>query len=190
MADSNNTASRETKPELDPDLTLSALTPGALTPGAHTPDGPTPVLPVPALPLPISALILFDGLCGFCNGAIRLLIRHDRRAQILFAPLQSELAANLLARHGLEAARMESVALLIDADTPAQRLFLGPEAVGQALAFAERPWPLLGRLILATPRWLREPVYRAIATIRYRLFGKFATCPIPTAQERSRFLGL
>lgn len=145
---------------------------------ADPPDAPT------ARPI-----ILFDGLCGFCNSAIRLLLRHDRSAQLLFAPLQSALATRLLAVHGRDAAHMDSVALVLAPDTPRQQLFLGPEAVGRALAFADSPWPLLGRLILATPRWLREPVYRLIARIRYRIFGKYAACPIPTPEERARFIG-
>jgi len=34
-------------------------------------------------------LVLFDGLCGLCDGMVRFLLRHDRGRVFRFAPIQS-----------------------------------------------------------------------------------------------------
>ncbi len=49
------------------------------------------------------------------------------------------------------------------------------------------PWPLLG-LLRFLPLKLRDYVYDFIARNRYRWFGKKATCMIPTADIKNRFL--
>src|SRR6185503_7836994 len=45
-------------------------------------------------------LLLYDGECGFCHGAVRFVLAHDRRAAFRFAALQSAVAAAQLARFG------------------------------------------------------------------------------------------
>ena len=39
-----------------------------------------------------SALMLYDGLCGFCNWSVRWVIERDRHDRVRFAPLQSGIA--------------------------------------------------------------------------------------------------
>jgi predicted DCC family thiol-disulfide oxidoreductase YuxK len=49
-------------------------------------------------------------------------------------------------------------------------------------------WRLSGIVLQVVPRPLREWGYRMVARNRYRIFGRYDTCPIPTEDTRSRFL--
>jgi len=74
------------------------------------------------------------------------------------------------------------------AGTPAERLVSHSDAVLMLLAQLPAPWPTLAALGRLIPRALRDVAYRAVARWRYRIWGRLETCPIPTAEERRRFL--
>ena len=44
----------------------------------------------------LGAVVLFDGVCSLCNGAVQFLLDHERDASMRFAPLQSDVAERLL----------------------------------------------------------------------------------------------
>ena len=126
-------------------------------------------------------IIFFDGVCALCNGFVDLMLRVDRKQVFLFAPIQGETARALLLPIG---------------DDPEQwsMVYLGCRGIhDQSDASLEvyrrlgGLWSVLGWLRFI-PRLVRDPVYRAIARNRYRLFGKRDTCRVPTAAERARFL--
>ena len=132
------------------------------------------------------ALILFDGVCNLCNGAVLFVIDRDPHARFRFAPLQSAEARRRLAAHGPEAERMadalSSILLLEDG-----RLHTRSTA---ALRIARRltwPWPLLSALTIV-PNVVRDAVYDWVARHRYRWFGREEACRIPTPSLRARFL--
>jgi predicted DCC family thiol-disulfide oxidoreductase YuxK len=127
-------------------------------------------------------LILFDGVCNLCNASVDLLIRHDPAAHFRFASLQSPLARRRLSSHGLDPDALSSIVLV-----EGNRAFTRSAA---ALRIARR-LPLLRPLAYigaVLPAPLGDWLYDAIASHRYRWFGKRDTCRIPTAEERSRFL--
>ena len=145
-------------------------------------------------------LLLYDGVCVLCNGLVRFLLRHDtseakseaqpeaQLADFRFAPLQSPLALELLPPSATTA--LEGVVLITDTLTPSQRLYRRSDAVAHALQLLGSPWHRLGTLLALLPRPLREFGYTIVARLRYRLFGRYATCPIPTPDQRSRILGV
>ncbi|MCY7337823.1 MAG: DCC1-like thiol-disulfide oxidoreductase family protein, partial [Chamaesiphon sp.] len=47
-------------------------------------------------------LILFDGVCNFCNSAVQMVIEIDRQKIFKFASIQSELGQQLYRQHGLD----------------------------------------------------------------------------------------
>jgi predicted DCC family thiol-disulfide oxidoreductase YuxK len=134
-------------------------------------------------------VILYDGVCALCNFVVRYLLRHDHAGQFLFVPQETPLAAELLAPYAASNAP-EGVILLTATLTPGQRLYRRTDAVSESLRLLAGPWSFLGRLARITPRWLREPLYTLIARYRYRLFGRYSTCPIPTPAQQERILGL
>src|ERR1700750_173963 len=85
------------------------------------------------------ALLLYDGVCGLCNGIVRFLMARDRQDRFRFAPLQSSLGRGVLVRFGIHAFP-DGVMLLTAALTPGERLYQRSDAVAAALAL------LVGRL--------------------------------------------
>lgn len=130
---------------------------------------------------PEGPVIVFDGVCVLCNGWVRFLLKHDRRAGYRFAAMQSEAGRALLAAHGLDPDDPASL-LLVDGG----RAWTDTEAIRRVLAGLGGAWRLAGAMALV-PRVVRDPLYRWIARNRYRWFGT-TTCHVPTAAERARFV--
>lgn len=127
-------------------------------------------------------IILFDGICSLCNGAVRFIIRHDPKAQFYFASLQSDVGQTLLKQAGLPHKGITSVVYL-----PDERYYLRSSAILHILRDMDGGWQLLYGFIIV-PRFIRDTVYRLFAFARYRIGGKQKACQIPTPEIRSRFL--
>jgi predicted DCC family thiol-disulfide oxidoreductase YuxK len=135
------------------------------------------------------ALFLYDGVCALCNGVVRFLIRRDGRDRLRYAPLQSSLGREVLARFGISTFP-DGVVLVTDALTPRERLYQRSDAGAASLQLLGQPWRLVGRVLALVPRPLRDWSYGIVARFRYRLFGRYDTCPLPTPEQRGRLLGV
>lgn len=130
----------------------------------------------------MGAIVLFDGVCNFCNAAINFVIEHDKDGYFKFAPLQSATGERLMNEHGIDRLETDSVILVEDGSA-----YVHSDA---AVRIARRlngiwSWAYLLRVI---PRRLRDWGYRLIARNRYRLFGQRDACMMPTPDIRARFL--
>ena len=133
------------------------------------------------MPRPV---LLFDGVCTLCDGAVRFVIRHDRAGRFRFASLQSDAARPLLDGAGLDQGYRASLVLVDEGG----RVLTGADA---ALGVGRRlggPWRWLAGAAGVVPRAVREAAYRTVARHRYRVFGRREACRIPTPEERARFL--
>lgn len=129
-----------------------------------------------------SSIILFDGICNLCNGAVQYVIKHDPHQQFIFASLQSDSGQKLLQQYHLAQTNYDSFILIQD-----NTVFTKSTA---ALLVAKKLTglvQLLGKLIIV-PAVVRDAVYNVIARNRYKWFGKKNTCMIPTPALQSRFL--
>jgi predicted DCC family thiol-disulfide oxidoreductase YuxK len=144
---------------------------------------PRPYLPaVTVLPPDCECVLLFDGVCHLCDGAVKFVLAHDRAERVHFAPIQGELGRRLYAAHGLDAEAPDTMLLVTR-----ERAFRESDAVieiGRRLGGA---WKLavLGKVI---PRGLRDAAYFFVARNRYKWFGKHETCLMPTPELRRRML--
>jgi predicted DCC family thiol-disulfide oxidoreductase YuxK len=127
-------------------------------------------------------LMLFDGVCHLCDGAVRTVLRLDREGVIRFTPIQSPYGGALALAQGL------------DPDTPESFLFFDhgrPLAKTAAIAALLRrlpaPWRWLA-VIDRLPRGAADAAYDWIAANRYRLLGRKDRCLIPTDKQRARFV--
>ena len=125
-------------------------------------------------------VILFDGECNLCNGAVAFVARRDPKGRFRFASLQSPVASRLLA--GAARPLPDSIVLLEKGRVhtrsgAALRIALGLRSL----------WPLLGVLLLV-PWPVRDWVYDWVARRRYRWFGRREACLVPTPELRARFL--
>lgn len=139
------------------------------------------------------ALVLYDGLCGFCHGTVQWLLKHDKRDEFRFTPQQSKLAQEVLLRHGLNraaAVKNNSVYLVVNPASATEQLWQRSDFMVQALLILGGFWKVLGRLLQIMPRFVRDAGYRLVAHNRYRIAGRFTSCPIPSAAQRAKFSGL
>jgi len=125
------------------------------------------------------AVVLFDGECVLCNGAVRFIAANDPAGRFVFASLQSRAAAALVG----DAATESATIVLLDHGRRYER----SDAVLHVALELRAPWPLAFAAILI-PRRLRDAAYDWIARNRYHWFGRLDTCPVPTPALRTRIL--
>ena len=127
-------------------------------------------------------IILFDGVCNLCNGAINFIIKHDTKAKFKFAALQGETGKRLLAKHNINPKETDSI-VLIDND----KVSVKSSAALRIAKDLTKAYPLLfGFMII--PNFIRNTVYDFIAAHRYKWFGKKESWSLPTPELKSRFL--
>jgi predicted DCC family thiol-disulfide oxidoreductase YuxK len=127
-------------------------------------------------------ILLFDGVCNFCNGVVNFVIDHDPKERFHFASLQSDLGVRLVAQHTLPPEVLSSV--LIERGRVSTR----STAALRAAKYMRFPLPLL-TVFLLVPRFVRDAAYDWFAARRYQFFGKAEVCRVPTPELRRRFLG-
>ena len=135
-----------------------------------------------------TTIVFYDGVCGLCNRLNQFLLRRDRDARIRFAALQSPVARQLLAAHGLDPSDLDTVYVMANWNSGSERVLARSEAVLHALGQLGGPWRALARVGGVIPRPMADLVYRAVARSRYRIFGRYDRCQIPSPEWRKRFL--
>tara|TARA_R110002126_G_scaffold268921_6_gene412558 strand:- start:611 stop:1009 length:399 start_codon:yes stop_codon:yes gene_type:complete len=127
-------------------------------------------------------LVVFDGVCNFCNGAVNFIIKRDPAAKFVFTPMQSELGRQTLLAHGISTEGSATLLLVKN---------------GQAFAWSDaaleiakdlRGYWYLFNVFKVIPRPVRDWCYRLFGRYRYKMFGKANHCRVPTAAEKDRFL--
>ena len=131
-------------------------------------------------------ILLYDGVCGFCNRAVQFTILVDRHARIRFATVQGPFGQAVIARHP-ELRDVDSLILVENPDTPDERVFIRSDGVLRGSRHVGWPWRVAEALRII-PAFIRDAGYDAFARIRYRVFGRYDTCPIPSAEQRARFI--
>jgi predicted DCC family thiol-disulfide oxidoreductase YuxK len=137
-------------------------------------------------------LVIFDGYCGFCNRSVRWFLRRDRKDRLRFVPSESHKVSELLARHGMGLPGSElgpnTIVVVRDPGGPGERVFIRSEAAREMLGELPQPWRAAGVVFGWIPRPVRDLGYRLVARWRYRIWGRLESCPVPTVEERARFL--
>lgn len=130
----------------------------------------------------MGAIVLFDGICNFCNGAVNFVIEHDKDGYFKFAPLQSEIGEEMIVKHGIDATETDSV-ILIEED----EAYLHSTAAVRIARKLDGIWSWAYALRII-PKPVRDLLYKLFARYRYGLFGKQDSCMMPTPEIRARFL--
>jgi predicted DCC family thiol-disulfide oxidoreductase YuxK len=128
------------------------------------------------------AIILFDGVCNFCNASVNFVIRRDKHDRFRFAPLQSAVGQALQEQYRLDPAALDTFILVEN---------------GQAYGKSTAALKVARRLgfpvnmtygLMIVPRFLRDAVYSLVAKNRYKWFGKKETCMVPDERVRRKFI--
>jgi len=137
-------------------------------------------------------ILLYDGVCGLCNRFVRFILRRDCDGIFRFASLQSALAARILTRHNISPADLDTVYVVVNSDSQGspELLLSRSDAVLFVLKQLGAIWLAVAFLLQLLPKFVRDAAYNAIARRRYGIFGKYESCALPSAKDRSRFLDL
>ena len=127
-------------------------------------------------------VIVFDGICNWCNTWVNFTLARDPHRKFKFGTLQSQPAQQILKALHLIADDFETFLLL-----ERGRVYTKSTAALRIVRQLSGLWPLL-YVGIAIPRPLRDAVYDYVAQRRYRWMGKSETCRIPTSAERERFV--
>lgn len=127
-------------------------------------------------------IILFDGVCNFCNSAVNFVIKRNAKENILFAPLQSEAGQRLLKQYDLAVDDLQSF-IFVDKGKAYDR----STAALKVCRYLRAGWPLCYGLIIV-PEFIRDGVYNWIGRNRYKWFGMRNECMIPPPAIKARFL--
>lgn len=128
-------------------------------------------------------IILFDGVCNLCNGAVQFIIKRDFNDVFRFAALQSEIGQKLAQERGIDTTAVDSI-ILID---PGVAYYTKSDAaleIGQNL----KGYGTLSTVFQWFPSAFRNIVYDFVARNRYRWYGKKEACMIPTPELKAKFL--
>ncbi|MEP7212784.1 MAG: thiol-disulfide oxidoreductase DCC family protein [Acidobacteriota bacterium] len=141
----------------------------------------------------MGAVVLFDGVCNFCDSSVNFIIDHDREGYFKFAPLQSDEGRRFANEFGFWSAvgesepgsdliPIDSVILVEDGNA-----YTHSTAALKIIRRLGAPWSLLYAFIVV-PKTIRDYFYKLFAKYRYRVFGKKDQCMLPSPEVRARFL--
>ncbi|WP_025145824.1 thiol-disulfide oxidoreductase DCC family protein [Pedobacter jeongneungensis] len=128
-------------------------------------------------------IILFDGVCNFCNGYINYILLHDQKNKFSFAPLQSKTTLELSKEFQVNFSKLNSIVVI-----SGNRFLTQSKAVLYILKNLDTWWSPLVNLGYLIPGLIRNQLYKIFANNRYVLFGQANSCMVPTAEVRSKFL--
>jgi predicted DCC family thiol-disulfide oxidoreductase YuxK len=139
-------------------------------------------------------ILLYDGVCGLCNRMVQFILHHDHAASFRFASLQSEFAGRILMRHRIDRTDLDTFYIVFNYGTenedPPESLLACSDAALFLLNNLGGVWRVMAWIAHLLPHGLRDWLYSLIARNRYRIFGRYDTCPVPSAETRSRFLDI
>lgn len=129
------------------------------------------------------AIVLFDGVCNFCNASVQFILKRDPKGYFRFASLQSDAGRELLAQYHIDPQKNDSIVLIENG-----RAYLRSTAALRISRRLVAGWPAI-YAFMAVPGFIRDGMYDFIAKNRYRWFGRKDQCMMPEPGWQERFLG-
>ena len=136
-----------------------------------------------------ASIVFYDGVCGLCNGFVRFLLRREPDPPYYFSSLQSPLAESVISPHGFDPRALSAMFLVENYGESGERCFSRSEAAFRILRSLGGGWRALAVLDVL-PRALLDGCYGLVARSRYKLFGRYDSCPLPEPRYRHLFLAL
>jgi predicted DCC family thiol-disulfide oxidoreductase YuxK len=127
-------------------------------------------------------IILFDGVCNFCNFWVNFVIRRDANDIFRFAAIQSHVGKELFEKNNLDISAIDTVVLIVE-----EKVFTKSTAALRICKELSSPIKILFPLIII-PKFFRDFIYDIVAKNRYKFFGKRDSCRVPTKEDKLKFL--
>ena len=128
-------------------------------------------------------IILFDGVCNLCNGAVLKTIKYDKKNQFVFTALDSDTGKKILNHLKIDTTKVDSIILY----EPNLAYYIKSSAALKVMNDFGGFWKL-NNIFWIVPKPVRDMVYDFIAKNRYKWFGKKESCMIPTPELKAKFL--
>ena len=111
-------------------------------------------------------IIIFDGICNFCNGSVNFIINRDVHSVFTFTPMQSETAKSLMHKYEITELGNDTF-ILIKNDV----IYVRTNAALEITKDLSGYWHLF-LVFKILPVSIRDLFYNFLAKNRYKLFGK------------------
>lgn len=126
-------------------------------------------------------IVLFDGVCNYCNTMVNFAIKWNKKRNLRFAPLQTDIGISLRNKFSVPI-NTDSVVFI-----EKNQAYIYSTAALKICKHLSFPAKLIYCFIIV-PSIIREPIYKWVAANRYRWFGRKETCMIPTNEIKNLFL--
>ncbi len=127
-------------------------------------------------------VILFDGVCNLCNGAVNWVIKRDKKNIFKFASLQSVYGLQVIKNYNLSNQYLNTI-VLVESD----KVYLRSVAVLRILKRLGGIYSAACIFMIIPPPILNF-FYNIVAKYRYRWFGKKDSCMVPDASLKEKFI--
>jgi len=127
-------------------------------------------------------IILFDGVCNFCDKSVNFIIKRDTKDQFLYAPLNSEAGIDFIKTQSEKVKNTDSIILITN-----NKVYSKSTAAIKIVSKLKGLWFLMS-LFYIVPSFIRDTVYDYIAKNRYQWFGKLDSCKVINVKEKNKFL--
>ena len=129
----------------------------------------------------MNRIILFDGVCQFCDKSVQFILKRDPNGKFSFSSLQSDTGIQLRKDYHIPE-ELDSI-ILIDGEK-----YHSKSTAALKIARELRGgWKWLYILIFV-PQPIRNAVYDMVARNRLKWFGEKTACELPRPEVRKRFL--
>ncbi len=127
-------------------------------------------------------ILLFDGYCNLCQSSVQFVLKHEKKSELFFTSLQSEIGIQLLNKYGINSNEINSLVLIEN-----NKAFVKSSAALRVLKYLKGLYPL-GFGFMIIPEFIRNIVYDFVSKNRYKWHGKTESCMIPDKDLLKRFL--
>ncbi|AKD05247.1 DCC1-like thiol-disulfide oxidoreductase family protein [Pontibacter korlensis] len=127
-------------------------------------------------------VVFYDGTCGFCQGSVQVVLKHNKRQHLYFAALQSGVLEALVPKAQIPDPLPDSILFYENG-----KLYAESEAALRIAGHLDFPLSILS-IFRIIPLSFRNFVYRLVAKNRYRIAGRTESCMLPSPEQRARFV--
>lgn len=127
-------------------------------------------------------IILYDGVCNYCNDKVNFIIKNDTNDSFRFVALKSETGQKIVTYLGIDKT-IDSIILY----EPGYAYFIKSEAVFRVIKYLSSSVKLM-LLFNFIPTSVKNLLYDYIAKNRYKWFGKNKQCVLPSEDIIGKFI--
>ncbi len=129
-------------------------------------------------------IIIYDGVCNFCNGAVNFIIKRDKRNVFIFTPMQCDYAKKLIKKYAIDNVGIDTFLLIKN-----NKCYIWSNAALEIAKDLSGYWNVFN-VFRVIPVFIRDFFYRVFARNCYFLFGRSQKCIIPSQSIRNKFRGI